>query len=297
MRRWPLLLCFLTACASQAGGPEHPLTRVTSVDASLAGSDGLPIHYRLVGGGEPTVVLLHGWSLDLGIWTATIDHLAPQHQVLALDLAGHGQSGHERSEWTVEQLGADVVAVLRALDLQHVVLVGHSMGSEVALEASRHLGSRVVGVIAVDDLQQVGHPMPEAARDELLQGFDKNFPEAARTFADRLLGSAASPDVRAEIETAYAAAPPAIALPLLRAAFGYDTAGAVGELRAPLRIIASTSKPDPVALRRLHADSEIVDLTGKGLGHFPMLEGPEIFAPALETALHGFAAPQAERPR
>jgi len=269
----------------------------TSVDAVVAGSDGLPIHYRLAGQGEPTVVLIHGWALDLNAWAAEMDRIATSHQVLAIDLAGHGQSGHERPTWTVEDLGADVAAAITTLDLRQVILVGHSLGGDVALEVNRRIPGRTVGVIGVDSLAEIGHPLPAATQRDLLDSLDGDFPKAARAMADHLLGTTAAPELRAQIETAFASAPPASALPILRAALSYDPAAALAALRAPLRLIVTTEKPDLDAIRHLHADSAVTDLTGKGLGHFPMLEGPAIFDPAFDAVLRALTPAQAERPR
>jgi pimeloyl-ACP methyl ester carboxylesterase len=295
-----LALCALlaTSCIPLSQEPKlRPLYGAgTSVDAMLAGGDGLPVHYRLAGQGEPTIVLLHGWSLDLNTWSAEMDRLASHHQVLAIDLAGHGSSAHDRPHWTVEGLAADVVAAVTTLDLHHLVLVGHSMSGDVALEVSRQIPGRIVGVIGVDSPLDIGHPTPVALREELLDGLSKDFPRAARALADRLLGSAAPPEVRAQIETSYAGAPPESAVAILRAVFDYDPVPALAGLRAPLRLIVTTDKPDLDAIRRLHADSAVIDLTGKGLGNFPMLERPALFDPALDSVLATMPSPRPSGP-
>lgn len=88
----------------------------------------------------PTLVFLHGIMGHAFEWDAAFDVLTERFQVIALDQRGHG-----RTEWarpyTVETLGDDVAAVVEALDLQGVTLVGHSMGGLAAIEAAwRHPG-------------------------------------------------------------------------------------------------------------------------------------------------------------
>jgi pimeloyl-ACP methyl ester carboxylesterase len=70
--------------------------------------------------------------------------------VVALDLAGYGQSGGGRKDWTMAAFGQDVVSVVEALGLKRVVLIGHSLGGPAVLEAARRMPGRVVGLVLVD---------------------------------------------------------------------------------------------------------------------------------------------------
>ena len=88
-------------------------------------SDGVDIHYEVHGEGEPTLVFIHGWSCDRSYWQAQVDYFAKKYQVITIDLAGHGESGTNRSEWNLRNYGTDVVSVVNALQLEKLVLVGH----------------------------------------------------------------------------------------------------------------------------------------------------------------------------
>ena len=63
--------------------------------------------------------------------------------MLAIDLAGHGDSGLNRKEWTIEAFDEDVVAVVSKFNLAQVVLIGHSWGGGVIIEASRRMPNNV----------------------------------------------------------------------------------------------------------------------------------------------------------
>jgi pimeloyl-ACP methyl ester carboxylesterase len=65
--------------------------------------------------------------------------LSSEYTVVALDLGGHGQSGHNRENWTIEDFAKDVRAVIDGLHLNNVILVGHSMGGEIILQTALHL--------------------------------------------------------------------------------------------------------------------------------------------------------------
>jgi 3-oxoadipate enol-lactonase len=88
--------------------------------------------YRVRGeAGAPVVVLLHGGGEDSSTWDSVVAGLAGDHRTVAVDLRGHG--GSERpGVYSFELMRDDVAALLDALDLTGVALVGHSMGGVVA---------------------------------------------------------------------------------------------------------------------------------------------------------------------
>jgi pimeloyl-ACP methyl ester carboxylesterase len=95
--------------------------------------DGGRIHVVERGQGPP-LVLLHGIMLSSALWVHQLRDLADHHRVMAIDLRGHGQSLPGATGTSLQILAADVRAVLQALDIEHAVLVGHSMGGMVALQ-------------------------------------------------------------------------------------------------------------------------------------------------------------------
>ena len=128
------------------------------MDGEALSADGVPIRYEVHGTGDPALVLVHGWTNSRAIWGVHPRTLANTHRVVALDLAGHGVSGADRVDWTVEAFGEDIAAVVEQLELESIVLVGFSMGAGVVLEAADQLGDRVLGVVFVDELKD-----PESA--------------------------------------------------------------------------------------------------------------------------------------
>src|SRR5262245_35459020 len=118
-------------------------------------ADGVPIRFEATGAGEPALIFVHGWALDRRIWDDEVKRLSARHRVVALDLAGHGDSGGGRTEWTLAAFGEDVKAVAESVGAKRVVLVGHSMGGPVVLEAARRMPERVSGLILVDTLLDV----------------------------------------------------------------------------------------------------------------------------------------------
>lgn len=108
------------------------------------------LYYQDLGSGKP-VVLIHGWPLSHASWEHQLNEL-PQHglRVIAYDRRGFGASSKPWSDYDYDHFADDLKAVLDALDLEEVTLVGFSMGGgEVARYMSRHHGARVARCVFV----------------------------------------------------------------------------------------------------------------------------------------------------
>ena len=126
------LVVSLVAC----GAAPPPASQAPTPEATVASADGVPIYYRSVGTGEPTVVLVHCWGCSSEEWADAIPALAATHRVIALDLAGHGRSGKTRHAWTVPAFAGDIRAVLDHAGVKRAIVVGHSMSGPIAIEAA-----------------------------------------------------------------------------------------------------------------------------------------------------------------
>jgi 3-oxoadipate enol-lactonase len=105
------------------------------------------------------LVLLHAQGEESSDWGPVAQVLAPSWRVYAPDLRGHGASDWT-GPYTIEQLAADLTAVLDVLELKHVALGGHSIGAPPAyLYAARH-PERVTHLI----LEEPAPPWPRAPR-------------------------------------------------------------------------------------------------------------------------------------
>ncbi len=80
------------------------------------------------GAGEDVVLCLHGWPQHWYEWRHLMPALADRHRVLALDLRGFGESEAPRGGYQKEEMADDVLAVLDALGIERVKLVGHDWG-------------------------------------------------------------------------------------------------------------------------------------------------------------------------
>ena len=121
---------------------------------NIAGSpDGVRISYNRQGKGNPAVIFVHGWTNPKEIWDDQVAYFSKRYKAVAIDLAGSGTSGNNRSDWTMEAFGGDVVAVINQLKSDKVVLVGFSMGTAAVVEAANQAPEKVIGLVLVDDLK------------------------------------------------------------------------------------------------------------------------------------------------
>ncbi|MFN8643647.1 MAG: alpha/beta hydrolase [Candidatus Binatia bacterium] len=96
----------------------------------------------------PTVLLAHATGFHARCWDQVIRHLGERH-VIALDQRGHGRSEKTAiTHWAV--FGADLAAFVRALDLRHLVGVGHSMGGHAMVDAAAACPDRVLRLVLLD---------------------------------------------------------------------------------------------------------------------------------------------------
>ena len=143
-----LVTSTLMAVALLFGGcaPKAP----PAATGTVSSADQVAIKYQTAGNGALALVFVHCWTCNRSYWDKQADYFAGRYQVVRLDLAGHGESGHERKDYRIDAFSDDVVAVVEKLGLKQVILIGHSMGGPVSVEAAKRLGDRVIGVVGVD---------------------------------------------------------------------------------------------------------------------------------------------------
>lgn len=243
--------------------------------------------YEIRGQG-PAVVLIHGWSCRRADWTQIAERVSQDFTVIALDLPGHGTARGTRV-WSVSEFGGLVAQLVRQLQLRGVVLIGHSMGGAVAVEAARNLGSYCRGVVAVDSLTYLSI-YPRQEDSTFMPGVEaiaQDFAGSMVGLVQGLSGPATSADLNEVIAAEMAEANPEFAVPLLVDLYRWDLDSALQDLACPLTIIAAQAHLSPEASQKFqeNADLWVVDFGG----HFFLREDPQATAQVLLEVLQDFA--------
>ncbi|MGA1976246.1 MAG: alpha/beta hydrolase [Bacteroidales bacterium] len=124
-------------------------------------SDGVRISFSVNGKGNPPLVFVHGFMCSECIWRDQVSYFSQKYEVVTIDLAGFGASGNNREKWGMVAFGKDVAAVVNKLHLRNVILIGHSMGAPVIIEAAKIIPDRISGLVIVDFLQNIETKYPE----------------------------------------------------------------------------------------------------------------------------------------
>ena len=137
----------LVAAAALSLWLGRPANSIAAAESQFFDAKGVKIHFLIEGTGEP-VVLIHGLDSSARVnWQmpGTIDALAKDHQVIAIDLPGYGESDKPADPAAYgEQWVDDVILLLDHLNIRKAHIVGYSMGGMVALKLIAEHPDRVI---------------------------------------------------------------------------------------------------------------------------------------------------------
>ena len=257
-------------------------------------ADGVTLVYSACGAGEPALLFVHGGLADRSFWEAQLRAFGGRHRVVALDLAGHGESGADRTKWGMPEFGADVKAVADAEKLKTIVLFGNSLGGPVAVEAALLMPGRVLGVVGVDTFQSLDYSTTPEQAKQRAEAFRDHYAESVKAMAKRLFQPDADPAVVADAERRMMRTPPAAAYAMFMSFAGYVPADSARRLAVPLRAInGDLYSTDVAGVRKVKPDFEVIIM--KHMGHYPMLERPDEFNAHVAEVVAGLTKPPAGR--
>lgn len=246
------------------------------------------------GSGGPPLFFVHGFACDATDWAAQRDVFATRTTVVVCDLPGHGRSPGTAAQCTITAYGAQVVQALADLALPPAILIGHSMGCRVVLEAARVCPEAVAGLVLIDGSRIADGDAPAAASamaDELRGDGYRLFVQA---FFDAMFVASSDPALAEAITERALALPPAIGRALMADLAGWDAGDAASALAAvgvPLLAIQSTTmgptrervslepggeSPWLNLIRTSVPTAAIAELPGAG--HFPQIEQADVVA-------------------
>tara|TARA_Y100001934_G_C12373433_1_gene787758 strand:- start:2394 stop:3152 length:759 start_codon:yes stop_codon:yes gene_type:complete len=231
------------------------------------------------GQGEQTVVLVHGWTCRRSHWQALLTTPPEGLNLLAVDLPGHGDSRPVSLDaWTVAGQAQALVEALA--DIENPVLVGHSMGGAVVLEAARQMS--VKGVVLVDTFVIPYGDVDEDTARQIEQPFHDNFPAAIDNLVQNNAGPSMPEADKTVLAEEMAAASIEAMLPLWADLLRWSPDTAFAELACPIHAINGDLIGE---VARARCQGHVQEWHQAGTWHFPQLEQPDRFREHLLRVL------------
>lgn len=252
------------------------------------------IYYRLDGAEhQPVIVLAHSLGLDHAMWDAQAADLSPHFRVLRYDLRGHGASMVPAGDYTIEQLGRDVIALTEALGIRQFAFCGLSIGGMVGQWLGLHAPDRLTHLVLANTTARVSDPSAmEARRKAVLEG---GMPAVVDTVMARFFTAASlernSPSVASARRTVLATSPAGYA-GCCAAIRDMDHRDALAHLTVPTLVIAGdhdVSMPWESHSAVLASSIQAATVARLKAAHLSNLEQPRSFS----AALYRFLLPKA----
>jgi 3-oxoadipate enol-lactonase len=250
--------------------------------------NGINLDYADEGAGLP-IIFIHAFPLNQTMWDDQVAALRTGFRAITLDLCGFGRSDAPDGPYSMDQMAADVRALMSALSIESAVIVGCSMGGYVALAFYRNYPGDVRGLVLADTRASAD---TEEARTRREQSAQKAEREGASAIADDmtplLLGEttiANRPDIVERVRAmAEASSPQGIAAAQRGMADRPDSIYMLAGVDCPSLIVVGAEDKiaglaEAEALRNGIPGSRLQVI--KAAGHLPNLEQPDEFNKAL----------------
>ena len=253
--------------------------------------ENVKINYQETGAGNTTLLFVHGAFINMNYWSAQIDFFKHQYRVVTIDLPGHGNSGSNRTSWNIQEYGKDVCALINELNLKNVILIGHSMGGDIILEAAAKCTDSVIGFIGIDNFKNAGTAMPDEFQSQvayILQLLKTDFANTSEGYARQaLLSDSTDKAIVDRVVADYRNMDQNIGFSIISDVFTYYNRERelMNQLKYTMHLLNVNNIPTNKELLKKHAASGF-DLTEiKGTCHYPMIENANEFNQLLQNII------------
>ncbi|MBU2493110.1 MAG: alpha/beta hydrolase [Bacteroidetes bacterium] len=253
-------------------------------EGKVKSKDGVDITYSVKGESDIALVFVHGWSCDKSYWKNQVNEFTNDFKVVTVDLAGHGSSGIGRENYSINLFGEDVASVINFLELDKVILIGHSMGGAVIFETYEIAPLSIIALIGIDTYQNISEKFPEEQINQFLQPFKDNFVEAAKGFVKSMFPAGTDSLLIKTIADDMSQAPQNVAVSAIENLFHYENPELLTKINVPVISINGDLFPTNFeANKKLLPTYEVKIINN--CGHFPMFEKTEEFNKILEETI------------
>jgi pimeloyl-ACP methyl ester carboxylesterase len=249
------------------------------------------IYYQEQGEGNTALLFIHGWAINSSYWDSQLNFFSRNYRAVAIDLPGFGKSKSDRTQWTRQNYGKDIIDVINKLDLKNVILIGHSMSGDVAMEASFKNHKSITGIIGIDNYKTIDVAFTEEQMTEMtgfLNAIVKDYKNNIPLFAETLFHPSTDKYIKARIVNDFVNSDVNVSLATIFDMVEYSKiqAAKLSELNYKLYLVNSDFGPTNTAGLDKHCrKSYEVDYI-HDTGHYPMIEKPEEFNKILNRTIN-----------
>jgi pimeloyl-ACP methyl ester carboxylesterase len=242
--------------------------------------NGITLNVREQGEGEPALVFLHYFGGSSRAWSQVINQCAGDYRCIAPDLRGFGDSAGPATGYTVNTYADDVADLLRVLQIERYVMIGHSMGGKIALALAARQPPGLRSLVLVAPSPPTPEPMSDDERTHLLDGYGDR--AAAEKTADKITAVPLPAQVREQvIEDNLRSSYPAW-VTWLEYGSREDISATMSGVAVPLLVVAGAE--DPVMPANMLEREVVQRIAGARMavvpqaGHLMPLEAPTAIA-------------------
>tara|TARA_Y100000739_G_scaffold140914_1_gene121523 strand:- start:1168 stop:2109 length:942 start_codon:yes stop_codon:yes gene_type:complete len=266
---------------------KRSITEIGFKKDHIISDDGVMINYYIKGSEKKALVFVHGYSCSSEYWWPQLEYFSKNYTTVAVDLAGHGESGLNRKEYSMEAFGDDVKSVIEHLDLNQVVLIGHSMGGPVIVKAARSLGTKtrlIIGVDTFHDLTTEG--IGGFARIAVNTMFQLFYDSMTEDSIDDFFIERTDNDLEEWIRNDALKSPKNISQGTLDALLTMNYPESLSELSVPMIALNARSFRETKLDSNFDTYKDLQIEFMEDVGHFIMLERPDEFNKWLESKIY-----------
>ncbi len=266
---------------------KRSITEIGFKKDHIISDDGVMINYYIKGSEKKALVFVHGYSCSSEYWWPQLEYFSKNYTTVAVDLAGHGESGLNRKEYSMEAFGDDVKSVIEHLDLNQVVLIGHSMGGPVIVKAARSLGTKtrlIIGVDTFHDLTTEG--IGGFARIAVNTMFQLFYDSMTEDSIDDFFIERTDNDLEEWIRNDALKSPKNISQGTLDALLRMNYPESLSELSVPMIALNARSFRETKLDSNFDTYKDLQIEFMEDVGHFIMLERPDEFNKWLESKIY-----------
>ena len=242
------------------------------------------LHYERKGSGDDTLVIIHGFLGGSKIFDKVIDELQKNHEILIVDLPGHGKSPLEKESYTVYDYAQAVADILAHEKISNATWLGHSMGGYIVLAALEKKMAKIDKAILVHSTDCADSADTMKKRDEQITSIQQN---GVQSFVDNSIAkffgtNALQEDIELARQIGYESTEEGLVAALQAMKQRPDQKKLLADISTPILIIEG--KDDQV-VPPIETENIAVQKLITNSGHLGMLEDEKAFLKAIKQFL------------